>query len=30
MCGGMVSFSQEDYAQLDGGMIEAEFAKLRV
>jgi hypothetical protein len=30
MCGGAVCFSQEGYAQLDGGMIEAEFARLRV
>jgi hypothetical protein len=28
MCGGMVSFSQEDYAQLSGERIAAEFAKL--
>jgi hypothetical protein len=28
MCGGVVSFSQEDYSQLTGGRIESEFAKL--
>lgn len=28
MCGGMVSFSDEDYSQLSSEMIEAEFAKL--
>jgi hypothetical protein len=28
MCGGMVSFSYEDYSQLSSAMIESEFAKL--